>query len=147
MAEEKDEARILLRGKASADRFGCAAVARTFARHAGLSARAGEELALVVSELASNVARHAHEGSIELKHRETPRRVVEVICRDRGPGIADPRAACEDGFSQGRQLAPDTPRGQGLGLGLGAVGRLVDELIIESAPGVGTTIIARKWVR
>lgn len=147
MTNERDEYRIILRGKANADRFGCAVLARAFARRAGLSVRGGEELALAVSELASNVARHAFDGTLELRRCESPRPMVEVVCRDRGPGIADAHAAREDGFSGGRYLAPDAPRAQGLGLGLGAVGRLVDELIIDSSPGVGTTIIARKWIR
>jgi anti-sigma regulatory factor (Ser/Thr protein kinase) len=147
MTGDEGEHRIVLRGKASADRFACAATARAFARRAGLSKRGGEELALAVSELASNVARHAVDGTLELRLFTTPRAMVEVVCRDRGPGIVDADVAREDGFSGGRYLSPDAPRGEGLGLGLGAVGRLVDELIIESSPGVGTTVVARKWIR
>lgn len=140
-----DTVRIAL-GSDSADRFACAGAARAFARRVGLGERRGEELAIAVAELASNVVRHARDGVIELHVRDQPRRTVEIVCRDRGPGIPDAHAAREDGFSGGRFLAPDAPRAAGLGLGLGAVGRLVDELVIESLPGVGTTVIARKWI-
>lgn len=145
MTDGTPERKIVLREKA--DRFACAAVARAFARDAGLSPRDGEALALAVAELASNVVRHAIEGVIELRVCTTPRAMVEVVCRDRGPGITDAEAARKDGYSGGRYLAPDTPRWEGLGLGLGAVERLVDDLIIHSAPGVGTTVVVRKWIR
>src|SRR5687767_15055910 len=101
------EQRIVLRGKATADRFACASHARAFGRRAGMSARKSEELALAVAELASNVARHAIDGTIELRRRDTPRPMVEVVCRDRGPGIEDAASARRDGFSEGRWLAPD----------------------------------------
>ncbi|MBF0496358.1 MAG: ATP-binding protein, partial [Deltaproteobacteria bacterium] len=35
--------------------------------------------------------------------------------------------------------------GNSLGLGLPSVRRIMDEFIIDSKPGQGTTIIARKW--
>jgi len=75
-----------------------------------------------------------------------PRPHVLLVCRDRGPGIADPAAARKDGYSRGRMLAPDAMRHEGLGQGLGAVERLVDELHIESVVGLGTTIVVRKWI-
>ena len=54
--------------------------------------------------------------------------------------------ARQDGVSLGRDLAPDSSRSEGLGLGFGAVERLVDELAIESIVDFGTTVIARKWI-
>ena len=48
---------------------------------------------------------------------------------------ADVDAALRDGFSTYA----------GLGLGLPGTVRLVDELTIESEPGVGTTVTATKW--
>lgn len=138
--------RIAIAGLASADRLGTAAVARGFGLRAGLSALRSQELAVAVAELASNVARHAQDGTLVLRHLDTPRPMVEVVCRDRGPGIEDPLAARRDGFSGGRQLAPDMPRREGCGLGLGAVERLMDEVEIHSELGVGTTVTARKWI-
>jgi serine/threonine-protein kinase RsbT len=147
MRDEEDTAPlILLRGKNAADRFGCALAVRMFALRVGLSARAAEELALAASELASNVVRHADSGSLELRRVASPRAHVLMICRDRGPGIRDPKAALKDGYSGGRMLPPDAPRHHGLGRGLGAIERLVDELCIESTLDVGTTVTARKWI-
>lgn len=143
--DDKSE-RIAIAGSATADRLATAAVARRFGLRAGLSAARSEELAVAVAELASNVARHARDGSLVLRRLETPRLMIEVICRDRGPGIADPVAARRDGFSGGRQLAPDSPRRAGLGLGLGAVERLMDEVQIDSQLGTGTVVTARKWI-
>jgi serine/threonine-protein kinase RsbT len=112
----------------------------------GLSAKRAEELAIVASELASNVIRHADAGALELGVVAEPRPHVLLVCRDRGPGIADLAAARTDGYSRGRMLAPDALRHEGLGHGLGAVERLVDELQIETVVGVGTTIVVRKWI-
>ena len=50
-----------------------------------------------------------------------------VRAEDDGPGIADIERALEDGYSTGR----------GLGLGLPGARRLMDRLIVESAPGQG----------
>ncbi|NJK31038.1 MAG: anti-sigma regulatory factor [Deltaproteobacteria bacterium] len=121
--------------------------AKAFARSVGMSARPTEELAIAVAELASNVARHAHEGVLELHHREQPRPHVEAICWDRGPGIADIDQAKRDGVSRGQTLLPDSHPSEGLGLGLGAIERLVDEVVIESTLGIGTTVTLRKWIR
>jgi anti-sigma regulatory factor (Ser/Thr protein kinase) len=138
--------RITIAGPATADRLATASVARAFGLRAGLSAARSQELAVAVAELASNVARHARDGTLVLRRLETPRPMIEIVCRDRGPGIQDPVAARRDGFSGGRQLAPDAPRREGCGLGLGAVERLMDEVQIDSELGIGTTVTARKWI-
>ena len=59
-----------------------------------------------------------------------------IVARDRGPGITDPALALQDGFSTG----------DGLGCGLPGAGRLVDELELDTAPGVGTAVTLRKWL-
>jgi serine/threonine-protein kinase RsbT len=146
VARDRDGVRFVLAGESAADRFGCASAAKTFARKVGLSPKRSEELAIVASELASNVIRHADSGVLELRYAAEPRPHVLMVCRDRGPGIADLDDARKDGYSRGRVLAPDALRHEGLGRGLGAVERLVDELQIESVVGVGTTIVLKKWI-
>ena len=59
-----------------------------------------------------------------------------VRIEDDGPGIANIERALEDGFSTGR----------GLGLGLPGARRLMDRVIVESAPGQGTGVEMWKWI-
>jgi serine/threonine-protein kinase RsbT len=138
---------LVLRGGSSSDRFACAAFARSFALQHGLSERACSELAIAVAELSSNVARHASEGTLTLSYVATPAPHILLVCRDRGPGIGNIAAAKSDGYSKGRVLPPDAERVQGIGFGLGAIARLVDEMAIESTVDVGTTVVAKKWIR
>lgn len=128
------------------DRLIAAALARAVGRRAGLGPRACAEIALATAELASNAVRHGGGGEIELDVVvDAGRSGVRVVCRDAGPGIADVEAALRDGWSQGRQLGPDDPWREGLGTGLGAVKRACPDLSIESAPGRGTVVIARRF--
>jgi serine/threonine-protein kinase RsbT len=94
-----------------------------------------EAVALAVSELASNLVRYANAGELVLSPTTGPRgEGVEVESRDLGPGIPDLELALRDGFSTGG----------GLGNGLPAVRRLMDEFEISSTTS-GTRIVARKW--
>ncbi|MEJ6023104.1 ATP-binding protein [Ramlibacter sp. PS4R-6] len=106
-------------------------------RHAAsLAARCGFDetlagrLAIVVTELGTNLFRHAQDGRMLLAASGDE---VEVIAIDRGPGIADVRRSVADGFSTG-----GTP-----GTGLGAVKRLSTDFDLHSVPGEGTLIVAR----
>lgn len=102
----------------------------------GLNRTAAYYVATAVSELATNMLFHAGGGEIRLNAIEQPNRVgIEVIAQDWGPGITDVELALSDGF---------TTAG-GLGCGLPGAKRLMDELEIQSEPGQGTRILARKW--
>jgi serine/threonine-protein kinase RsbT len=108
---------------------------RTLARELGFTAADAECVSLAVSELATNLVRHANGGELRLAIVEGPRgRGLEVESRDAGPGIADVDLALEDGYSTTG----------GLGSGLPAARRLMDEFAIASNPG-GTRVVARKW--
>jgi anti-sigma regulatory factor (Ser/Thr protein kinase) len=96
-------------------------------------ARAGQ-VAIVVSELATNIAKHSHGGHI-LMHafgRETDCG-IEILAIDRGPGV--PVDAIRDGYSTAGSL----------GTGLGAIQRQADEFEIYSQPGTGAVMVARLW--
>lgn len=127
------------------DRFACAAEGVRIARWAGLSERAQQELAIAVAELVSNAVRHAGGGEVDIRaiRGEGSRLGVEVIVRDSGPGI-DPRLAAPPTDESAHAQAPRLP-GQGLGIGLGAVHRLMSSVVIRSAPGVSTEVVAIKW--
>ncbi len=100
---------------------------------------ASADLALIataISELARNIVLYAQTGEIALSMVENgARQGIEVVARDRGPGIADVERALQEGYSTSRSL----------GLGLPGVKRLMDEFCISSEPGSGTTVTVRKW--
>jgi anti-sigma regulatory factor (Ser/Thr protein kinase) len=95
--------------------------------------RAGR-LALVVTELATNLARHARKGEILLRPLTSPSEPpgVEVLAIDAGPGIPDVALSERDGHSTAGTL----------GHGLGAIRRQSDAVWIYTQPS-GTVIAAR----
>jgi serine/threonine-protein kinase RsbT len=104
---------------------------------AGFTRVEAEMVVLAVSELATNLLRYARTGHIMIEPLvgDTGRLGLRVESSDRGPGIADVDRALQDGFSTGG----------GLGSGLPAVRRLMDDVMIESNP-TGTRIVACKWL-
>ena len=95
-------------------------------------------IATAISELARNIVSYAKRGEILLaKILVGGHRGLLVVARDQGPGITDLPQAMRDGFSTSG----------GLGLGLPGVKRLMDDFGIVSAPGLGTTVTAKKWKR
>src|SRR4051812_4375342 len=111
------------------------AVARAAALGFG-EERAGR-VALVVSELASNLVKHTTTGG-ELFVTATRRAGctgLEVVAVDRGPGLTDVGTALRDGYSTAGSN----------GTGLGAVSRLSHEFDVYSTAGVGTIVLARIW--
>jgi serine/threonine-protein kinase RsbT len=114
----------------------------------GLAPRAQWEASIVASELATNVLKYGGHGTLTLRHVQTPREALVLEVADEGDGIADIGSALIDGYSGGTQLLPDRRRnGQGLGVGLGTVHRLSDEVTIDSAPGRGTRVVVWKYLR
>ena len=89
-------------------------------------------LALVVTELATNLVRHARGGQLWLSVRPD-RQEVEVLAVDTGPGMHDVERSLGDGFS-----TAGTP-----GTGLGAVRRLADSFDVHTDVPHGTLVVAR----
>jgi anti-sigma regulatory factor (Ser/Thr protein kinase) len=89
-------------------------------------------LALVVTELASNLLRHACKSRLLLAARPDSGE-IEVLATDKGPGIANLDECMGDGFSTG-----STP-----GTGLGAVRRLAQVFDIHTSVPQGTVAVAR----
>jgi serine/threonine-protein kinase RsbT len=94
-------------------------------------------LATAISEVARNIVRFASQGEVVVEVVAEPRRGIQVIARDTGPGIADVEQAMADGFSTYH----------GLGLGLPGARRLMDEFAVVSEPGRGTTVTMTKWLQ
>ncbi|MEW2447247.1 ATP-binding SpoIIE family protein phosphatase [Streptomyces parvulus] len=97
--------------------------------------------ALVATELATNLLKHAGGGRVLidvvgpsfLADGRDGSALVQVAAVDHGPGIADVPAALGDGFTTTRSL----------GAGLGTCARLADDFDLHSAPGRGTVVVAR----
>lgn len=103
--------------------------ARRLALGFGLGGKRSAEIAIVVSELATNIAKHGTRGEIVviLDDDAPPRGEMTVIARDIGPPIRDLALAMSDGYDDRGPIDPSLllHRG-GLGTGLGAVLRLSD---------------------
>jgi serine/threonine-protein kinase RsbT len=110
--------------------------ARRLAVDLGFDRNGAEAVALAVSELAMNLHRYAVGGEIVVRSvADGVRRGLEIESLDTGPGIADSAQALQDGY---------TTSG-GLGSGLPAARRLMDDFELTTAPS-GTRIVARKWL-
>jgi anti-sigma regulatory factor (Ser/Thr protein kinase) len=95
-----------------------------------------DQVALAVTEAASNLHKHASQGAMLLRiGRDGARAGIEMVTIDAGPGVADTSAALRDGHSTSGTL----------GIGLGAIRRLADFCDLYSAPGHGTVLVARFW--
>ena len=66
---------------------------------------------------------------------------VQLVSRDRGPGIKNIELAMREGYSTANEEARSL--GFGAGMGLPNMKRNADGFEIESTPGVGTTISMR----
>jgi serine/threonine-protein kinase RsbT len=94
-------------------------------------------IATAVSELVRNIIKYAGSGEIRLRRvKKMGARGIEIEALDNGPGIADCEAAMQDHYSSSGTL----------GLGLPAVKRMMDDFSLESTPGEGTRVTARKWI-
>jgi anti-sigma regulatory factor (Ser/Thr protein kinase) len=119
--------------------------ARRLALQFGLDAKRAAEVAIVVSELATNIAKHGIRGdlTIVLDPVPPPRGGLTVIARDVGPPIKDLATAMTDGCDDRGPIDPALLlRRGGLGTGLGAVLRLSDRFHYQELPE-GKEITAR----
>jgi len=108
-----------------------------YAREAGFEETPARMIATAVSELVRNILKYAGSGEISLRSvSSSSGKGVEIEARDHGPGISDCEAALQDHYSSGGTL----------GMGLPGVRRLMDDFKLESSPGNGTRVTARKWL-
>jgi anti-sigma regulatory factor (Ser/Thr protein kinase) len=102
----------------------------------GFGETAAGELALAVTEAASNIAKHAREGAIVTRVLERAGTLgVEVMAIDKGPGMANLAASMRDGVS-----TTGTP-----GAGLGALRRRAEAFDVWSRPGSCTLLRFEIW--
>ena len=104
------------------------------ARAIGLTAERIDQIAIVVTELATNLIKHGGGGHIHSRrYDDADGAGLEVLALDRGRGMTDIRRCMQDGYS-----TAGSP-----GNGLGAIERLAGDLRVYSKPGHGTAIMAR----
>ncbi len=95
-------------------------------------------IGIIVTELASNLAKHATSGELIIRHiRHRGVNGMEILSVDKGPGIADIGKCMEDGYS-----TAGSP-----GTGLGATVRLSDVFDIYSQENKGTVIVSQSWAK
>jgi serine/threonine-protein kinase RsbT len=100
----------------------------------GLSKFASVKVATAVSELARNIIFYAEKGSVELRAVKDERGVhgLQIVATDQGPGIAPAKL---------EEIWSGTYKSQrGMGKGLVAVKKLVDDFQLDTRPGIGTTV-------
>lgn len=108
--------------------------AAALARGLGFGEQDAGRVALVATELATNLIKHANGGELLLAaYDDGSGSGVECLALDKGPGMADVEAALRDGYSTAGSL----------GSGLGAITRGAHRADIYSRPGLGTAILVR----
>ena len=111
---------------------------RQLAAALGFSTTDQTLIATAISEVARNIVVYAQHGEIVLEETSEPGRVgLVVVARDNGPGIDNKELALRDGYSTKNSL----------GLGLPGARRLMDDFILDSEVGRGTTVTMTKWKR
>jgi anti-sigma regulatory factor (Ser/Thr protein kinase) len=96
------------------------------------------KLALIVTELATNLVKHAKDGELLMRRLGADGiDGVEVLSLDKGPGMSDVRVSMGDGHS-----TAGSP-----GTGLGALRRAAASFDLYSQPGKGTAVVARVFGR
>jgi len=104
--------------------------------HLGFSEREAGKIAVVVTELATNLLKHGGGGELLAGELRGPKPGLDLLALDKGTGIGNPAEAFRDGFS-----TAGSP-----GTGLGAVARLAHFFDLYTRPDLGTAILARFWV-
>jgi len=114
----------------------CRGAAQSLASRLRFPAARTDQLTLAVTEAATNLHKHASQGSMLLRiARDGGKPGIEMVTIDAGPGFGDAAAALRDGHSTSGTL----------GIGLGAIRRLADFCDLYSVTGRGTALMARFW--
>ena len=111
-------------------------IGQSLIRTLGFSTTDQTKIVTVISELARNIFKYAGSGTITVTKLTGTKRGVEIVAHDTGPGIADVEEVMTGHYHST----------SGLGIGLSGSRKLMDEFTIETHPGKGTTVTARKYL-
>jgi anti-sigma regulatory factor (Ser/Thr protein kinase) len=119
-----------------------------FTQVLGFSKRECGELAIVASELTSNVLKYGVRGSIQLDALEDTRgQGVVLVAEDIGPPFQNLELALLDGNDDRGPIDPlDMLTRKGIGGGLGAIVRLSHSFQVEPLP-VGKRVRVTRYLR
>jgi serine/threonine-protein kinase RsbT len=93
------------------------------------------KVATAIAELARNIVLYAISGELRIAVIDTPRRGVEVVALDEGPGIADLDLVLNGNYKSKT----------GMGMGLRGARRLMDTFEITTS-SQGTQVLTRKFL-
>ncbi len=118
-------------------------IAQTLARKLEFDEVKTGQVAIVATEAATNLLKHAGKGEILLQVLDNGRQIngstrgLRLLALDKGPGIANLGESLRDGYSTAGSA----------GTGLGAISRLADVFDVYSQPRQGTAILAEFWTK
>lgn len=113
----------------SIDVFTARWAAKQLASAIGFTRLACDEIAIVVSELGTNILKYGVRGQIDLRRVDDVRHGagIEIVAEDEGPLLTNLDLAIRDGFADHGPIDPlHQMRRGGIGAGLGAVIRFSD---------------------
>jgi anti-sigma regulatory factor (Ser/Thr protein kinase) len=112
----------------SLDVFAARWTAQRLAAGIGFAPPACAEIAIVVSELATNILKYGVRGAIVMARTDDDLGPgLELIAEDEGPLLTDLATAIQDGCGEAGPIDPCRQLGRGgIGAGLGAIIRLTD---------------------
>ena len=98
-----------------------------------------EDIKTAVSEAVTNAIVHGYPdaiGTVTLKLRVCPGTILELTVRDKGRGIPDVEKARQPMFTTGGE--------ERSGMGFTIMESFMDQLLVRSVPGRGTTVTMKK---
>jgi len=135
--------------RSQVDVFSVQRATRALAVRAGFAHLAATEIAIVASELTTNVLKYGRRGRLVAEVLTDPDegRGVRVIAYDEGPPFQDFEQALRDGSSENGPISAGSFAGRrGIGSGLGAVQRL-SHACGWAPEANGKRVWAVRWLR
>lgn len=104
----------------------------------GFGDTAREKVAIVVTELATNLIKHGGGGELVMRPLLLAGQTgIELLALDQGPGMANVAECLRDGYSTTGSL----------GQGLGSIQRQSSDFQLYTVPGMGTALLVELWPR